>query len=1006
MYDAFISYSHAADGKLAPALQHGLQGFAKPWYRRRALRIFRDQTSLAATPELWPTIVRGLESARYFLLLASPEAAASHWVGREVTWWREHRSPQTILIVRTGGELGWDVAAGDFDWARTTALPDELRGAFPSEPLWVDLRWIRNETDISTKHPAFIAAVADLAATIRGVPKDDLVGEDVRQHRRTRQTAIAAIAALALLALTAAGAGIAALGQRNEALRQEGVAEAQAATAEAERILAVDARATAEAERAVAISRQLASQARLLQDEHYDTGLLLAVEATYQSSSVEARQALLALLGARPDLDRYVWNPNGPRSVVAYVADGTRLVSAGQGVELWDLERDEVVASIADSSHASSGTALAVSPDGELLVLGGCSRVGEHGLCDRGSVQFLEADTLAPLTDPIQSHGSVVDALAFSADGTRLATASWPGTIRLWDVPGRRLLAGFPSGLESGIGGVSLAFSPDGRRLVVGGPNASMAVGGVGIRLWDIANDHPRPGPHLGHDRGVIDIAISDDGRYLVGGSQTGLFAWDLQATSSPPVPLLEGVNVTGLALHRPSGLLYATDLQGTIHVIDFATGEELGSVTDGQALSGASDVAVALDGLQLAVQSGPAVALWSWEESDLRRDLPTGATTDLELAGWTDSSTLRVIEDGRRVVNVPADMAEGLSAETEPVPDVPSPDDDASLVVAASGSAIAWAVVGESTISVAADPGAAPREIAADAGVVTIALTPDGQLLVAILDDDTVRAWDARDLRALGSASPFGAGTPQSPNLGSRLVISRSSDRLAVTSFLGDEIAVLMLPSLQLALPPFMLQPLTWGTLDMALTADGRSLIVAGHSGARGDDPLIQRQSNVTRWDLTGDAAVGTVLADGFGPGLVATSPDGRLLAYTRAFYEQRDIHLWDLEHGADLGWLGSEDQAAALVFSPDSTRLIVGSFGYDWEGNQTPPRLAVYTVDLDDWRASACRIAARELTAEEWSFYLGNAPRRSSCAGQLPVASAALVAAEGTPVRQQHDG
>ena len=86
-YDAFISYSHAADGKLAPALQSALQRFAKPWYRRRALHIFRDQTSLAATPELWPTIQAALDDAKYFLLLASPEAAQSKWVRREVGHW-------------------------------------------------------------------------------------------------------------------------------------------------------------------------------------------------------------------------------------------------------------------------------------------------------------------------------------------------------------------------------------------------------------------------------------------------------------------------------------------------------------------------------------------------------------------------------------------------------------------------------------------------------------------------------------------------------------------------------------------------------------------------------------------------------------------------------------------------------------------------------------------------------------------------------------------------------
>ena len=76
-YDAFVSYSHAADGKLAPALQAGLHRFAKPWHRPRALRVFRDQTSLAASPALWPAIERALADTRYFLQLASPEAARS-----------------------------------------------------------------------------------------------------------------------------------------------------------------------------------------------------------------------------------------------------------------------------------------------------------------------------------------------------------------------------------------------------------------------------------------------------------------------------------------------------------------------------------------------------------------------------------------------------------------------------------------------------------------------------------------------------------------------------------------------------------------------------------------------------------------------------------------------------------------------------------------------------------------------------------------------------------------
>ena len=37
----------------------------------------------------------------WLVLLASPQAAASEWVNREVSWWLTHRSPDRILIVAT-----------------------------------------------------------------------------------------------------------------------------------------------------------------------------------------------------------------------------------------------------------------------------------------------------------------------------------------------------------------------------------------------------------------------------------------------------------------------------------------------------------------------------------------------------------------------------------------------------------------------------------------------------------------------------------------------------------------------------------------------------------------------------------------------------------------------------------------------------------------------------------------------------------------------------------------
>src|SRR4029078_2404487 len=76
-YDAFISYSHARDKPLASALQSVIQTLGKPWYRRRSLRVLRDDTSLSATPHLWPSIEKALSESRYLILFASPEAARS-----------------------------------------------------------------------------------------------------------------------------------------------------------------------------------------------------------------------------------------------------------------------------------------------------------------------------------------------------------------------------------------------------------------------------------------------------------------------------------------------------------------------------------------------------------------------------------------------------------------------------------------------------------------------------------------------------------------------------------------------------------------------------------------------------------------------------------------------------------------------------------------------------------------------------------------------------------------
>jgi MTH538 TIR-like domain (DUF1863) len=146
-YDAFISYSHALDGKLAPALQTMVERFAKPWYQSRVLRVFRDTASLSANPDLWSSIEAALTSSAWLVLMASPDAARSPWVNREIAWWLKYKSSKRLLVVLSAGDLS---VAGDDGSPADAALPPAMRAVRAEKSRWVDLRWLHNWTKWTT----------------------------------------------------------------------------------------------------------------------------------------------------------------------------------------------------------------------------------------------------------------------------------------------------------------------------------------------------------------------------------------------------------------------------------------------------------------------------------------------------------------------------------------------------------------------------------------------------------------------------------------------------------------------------------------------------------------------------------------------------------------------------------------------------------------------------------------------------------------------------------------
>lgn len=200
-YKAFISYSHKEHGKQAARVQQALSRFASPWYKRRRLRLFLDDANLPASPSLWDAIEEALNASEYLIVLASPAAAKSVWCEKEIQYWIKDKPPETIILVLLSGVIEWNSNTNDFDWNKTDSLPKSFKGVFSSEPRFVDLK----NTDLLTQHKDLTTRnkFAEIVSVLLNLPKDELIGEDIRLYRRTLKLAWGGMAILAVTSILA-----------------------------------------------------------------------------------------------------------------------------------------------------------------------------------------------------------------------------------------------------------------------------------------------------------------------------------------------------------------------------------------------------------------------------------------------------------------------------------------------------------------------------------------------------------------------------------------------------------------------------------------------------------------------------------------------------------------------------------------------------------------------------------------------------------------------------------
>ncbi len=214
----------------------------------------------------------------------------------------------------------------------------------------------------------------------------------------------------------------------------------------------------------------------------------------------------------KPDYDvvDLALDPKGTRAAVASL-DGT--------VRLFDLAARTETANWRLDAPA---TAVAFSPDGGWLATG----------ADSGVLCLRRVDDGA-LVQCVAAHEKRLAALAFTPGGEALASAGWDGQAIVWESPSLAELA------RARRGGVAtaLAFSPDGRALAVARAlNPPKRTTGkaehdpaVGIDLWtwpDGAGGVLRT--LTGHGAAVVSLAFTPDGTRLVTGSWDRTVAlWD-----------------------------------------------------------------------------------------------------------------------------------------------------------------------------------------------------------------------------------------------------------------------------------------------------------------------------------------------------------------------------------------------------------------------------------------------------------------------------------------------
>jgi WD40 repeat protein len=303
-------------------------------------------------------------------------------------------------------------------------------------------------------------------------------------------------------------------------------------------------------------------------------------------------------------------------------------------------------------------------------------------------VIVLDVKDSPQLRATLRGHTEPVATVVFAPDGKTLVTGTRQGEVKLWDVDAlkeRRTLS------QAGNVG-RLAFLPDGGTLARPwfesfGKDGKALTGRYkvddvkgyrgGIKLWDAATGKERGVLQRQSPRGVLDIALSPDGKMLAAeeiwrekdakDAKDGVSLWDV--TTGKVIRDLE--SRAGALAFTPDSTILAVNTQGGAQLFDVASGQKRSKLGDGKTYLYA--IAFAPDGKTLAgcdfqgtiylwdVDSGKEKARWQHGDSQMAGCLafaPDGKT----LAVGVGPRNSRAVEPGEIVLWDPATKQKRLT--------------------------------------------------------------------------------------------------------------------------------------------------------------------------------------------------------------------------------------------------------------------------------------------------------------------------------------------------------